>query len=147
MEEIYRTKYPLKQVFISILVILAILLYIFWGLLHFVFILLIGIVGIFLISNILIPIFVLQEKALIRLYTLRPFSSKYIYQIEDIKKIEIKQERQGYQAFPSMKIFFLEKGRERKHHFHFIKDTQEDFDSFVQKMKENGVDVKLLSGN
>lgn len=147
MQEVYRTKYPLKQVFISTFVIIAILLYIFWGLLHFVFIISIGAIGIFLISNILIPTFVLQEKALIRLYTLRPFSSKYIYQIDDIKKIEIKQDRQGYQAFPSMKIFFSEKSRERKHHFHFIKDTQEDFDRFVQKIKENGIKVELLSGN
>src|SRR5690606_5015284 len=144
MQEFYRTKYPLKQVFISTFVILAILLYIFWGLLHFVFILSIGAIGIFLISNILIPIFVLKEKTLIRLYTLRPFSSKYIYQIDDIKKIEIKQNRQGYQAFPSMKIYFLEKGREKKHHFHFTKDTQEDFDRFVKKMKESGINVMLL---
>ncbi len=145
--EIYHTKYPLKQVLISMFVLLGILTYIFWGVLHFVAIIGIMFLAILLISITLIPIFILREDALVRTYNLRPFNKIYIYQLRDIEKIEIKQDRQGSKAFPTMKIFFTENGKAKNHFFHFIKDTQEDFNRLTQKMRETGITVELLSGN
>lgn len=146
-KEIYRTKYPSKQVLISIFVILGILSYIFWGVLHFTIIIGIAALSIFLISIVLIPIFVLREDVLVRLYSLRPFNTKFVYGLNNIEKIEVKQNRQGYQAFPTMKIFFTENGKQKNHLFHFIKDTQEDFNQLLEKMKEAGILLEVLSGN
>ncbi len=147
MEEIYRTKYPLKQVILTSILILVILLYIFYGLFHFVIILGVVALNIFLISSMLIPIFILKNGKFIRSYPFRPFAAKYIYQIDNIERIEVKQNRQGYQAFPTMKIFFLQKSKTKKHLFYFIKDNQKNFDDLLGKMKEQGIDIKVLAGN
>lgn len=147
MEDIYRTKYPLKQIFFASILILVIILYIFWGLLHVAIILGIAALSIFLISSTLTPIFILKDDKLIRSYPSRPFAINYIYPIHSIDKIEVKQNRQGYQAFPTMKIFFLQNSKAKKHLFYFIKDNQKDFDNLFKKMKEQGIDVKFLMGN
>ena len=147
MGVIYSTKYPLKQIIFSLLIVFTILFYIFWGVFHFTVIIAIGIISIYLISITMIPIFILNEDSFSRFYFLKPFNAEYIYKLNDIQKIEIKQNRQGYQAFPTMKVFFKENNKERKHLFHFIKGAQEDFDNLIAEAQNKKIDIRLLSGN
>lgn len=147
MRVVYRTKYPLKQILFSLIIVLVILFYIFWGLFHFTIIIAIGIISIYLISITMIPVFILKEDSFVRFYFLKPFNSKYVYLLNDIQKIEVKQNRQGYQAFPTMKVYFKKNEEVKKHLFYFIKGTQKDFDNLVEKAQSKKIDIKLLSGN
>lgn len=147
MKVIYRTKYPLKQILISMLIVFAILFYILWGLFHFTIIIAIGVMSIFLVSVTMIPVFILDENSFSRFYFLKPFKAKYIYQINNIQKIEVRQNRQGYQAFPTMKVFFEKNGRIENHLFYYIKDSQKDFNNLIEKAQREKINIKILSGN
>lgn len=146
-KEIYRTKYPSKEISISFVFILGVLLYIFWGILNYYIITLIGLISLYLISVTMIPIFILKEKSFNRKYFLKPFNSCYKYNLSEIEKIEIRQNRQGYQSFPTMKIFFKQKGKVKKDLFHFIKSSQKDIDKLISESKKKNINIMLLKGN
>ena len=146
-KEIYRTKYPTKEISISFVFILGVLLYIFWGILSYYIILLIGLISLYLISITMIPIFILKDNSFNRKYFLKPFCSYYKYAISEIEKIEIRQNRQGYQSFPTMKIFYKQKGKIKKDLFHFIKNSQKDIDKLIVESKKKNIKVILLKGN
>ena len=147
MQEIYRTKFPFKQIFFSSILILIIFLYIFWGLFHLTIIIALVVLSAYLISSTLTPIFILKDEKLVRSYPSRPFATNYIYPIHSINKIEVKQNRKGYQAFPTMKVFFLQNGKEKKHLFYFIMNNKKDIDNLFKELKEQGIDLKFLRGN
>lgn len=95
----------------------------------------------------MVPVFVLKNDSLSRFYFLRPFNKVRTYPLNNIERIEVKQKRQGYQSFPTMRIFFTENGKRKKHLFYFIKDSQKDFDNFIQEVKDKNINIRLLLGN
>ncbi len=147
MEEAYRTKYPLKKTLYFTLVLSIIYFYIFWGLFHFLVIIGFVILSTYLISITMIPVFVLKNSTLNRVYLFKPFRARYSYEINKLEKVEVRQNRQGYQSFHTMKVFFLQNEKKKNHLLYFIKKDQADFDNLISKMNEKGIKVILVEGN